>query len=361
MSSTAATRKRTLRYGIVALLAVLGLASTPACAVRYVATRAFYQAELLARREPVDKILAEGTLSAGQEQRLRIFAEVKAFGASVGLSATHNYDTYARTWDRTIWNLSATPALSFAPKTWWFPIVGTVPYLGYFNAADAHTQRVRLEAQGYEVYMRTVAAYSTLGWFRDPILPAMLRWDEPQIAETVSHELAHATLWIPGSVAFNESFASVVGIEIGDQFLVHKYGKDSAEVAAAHDADHDWLVFRELLDTLYKELDAVYVSTAPDGEKSRLKTELYASMADRVLASELRNKTRYLDVVRVQSWNNARLMQFRTYHTGEAAFQALMERHDHDVAAFIDDVRRITAGADDPFAALQASTVVQKF
>lgn len=362
-------RKRVLRYGIVSFLILGALAAFPGCGVRYVAVSAYYQLEMLARAEPVEKILAEGNLSAGEDQRLRIFAEVKSFGATLGLSATHNYDNFARSWPYTIWNLSATPPLSFTPKTWWFPIVGTVPYLGYFNAEEAHTQRVRLEAEGYEVYMRTVGAYSTLGWFRDPILPAMMRWDEAQIAETVSHELAHATLWIPGSVAFNESFASVVGVEAGDQFLVHKYGSDAAEVTAARDADHDWLIFRSILDALYVDLDKVYVSDATDVEKLKQKGELYASMADRVRASEIRNKTRYLDVVRIQSWNNARLMQFRTYNSGEADFNALMAHHQHNVAAFIKDVRRITAGQSDPFAALhthveslrQAPTGVQKF
>lgn len=362
-------RKRRLSYAIVSFLILATVVATPGCGVRYVAVSAYYQMEMLARAEPVETILAEGSLSAGEEQRLRIFAEVKAFGATLGLSATHNYDNFARSWPHTIWNLSATPPLSFTPKTWWFPIVGTVPYLGYFNAEEAHTQRVRLEAGGYEVYMRTVGAYSTLGWFRDPILPAMMRWDEPQIAETVSHELAHATLWIPGSVAFNESFASIVGVEAGDQFLVYKYGPDGPEVAAAREADHDWLVFRSILDGLYVDLDQLYGSSVPDDEKLKQKAELYASMADRVRSSEIRNKTRYLDVVRVQSWNNARLMQFRTYNSGEADFKALMAHHQQNVLAFIQDVRRITAGQADPFAALhvavqglgQPATGVQKF
>lgn len=351
-----ATRPRHVAFAVAAVLAAL--TTLPSCGVRYVAVSAYYQAEMLARGEPVDELLASGQLSAGEEQRLRLFAEVKEFGRGIGLEATENYSTYARSWPYTIYNLSACPPLSFTPKTWWFPIVGTVPYLGYFQPHHVATARVQLEADGYEVYSRVVNAYSTLGWFEDPILPAMLTWTEPQVAETVLHELAHATLWIPGSVAFNESFASVVGNEAGERFLAEKYGADSKELADAREADRDWLLFQAILQALYAELDAVYTSSRPDVEKLEAKAALYASMDDRVLASEIRQKPRYLQVVRTQVWNNPRLMQFRTYNTGEAEFQALMERSNHDILVFIEEVRRLTRGADDPFAALRAAVTV---
>ncbi|MBM4367138.1 MAG: aminopeptidase [Deltaproteobacteria bacterium] len=349
-------RARRLGFLLAAGLAAATL--LPSCGARYVVVSAVYQAEMLARREPVDDLLASGTLSAGEEQRLRLFQEVKAFGRDIGLSATDNYSGYSRTWTRTIWNVSACPPLSFEPRTWWFPIVGTVPYLGYFSNEEAHTARVRLQAEGYEVHMRVVNAYSTLGWFKDPILPAMMSWTEPQVAETVLHELAHATLWIPGSVAFNESFANVVGQAAGDQFLVHKYGQDSAELALAREADADWLAFRAILQGLYAELDAVYTGSLPETEKSRRKEELYASLDDRVLASPISNKARYLQVVRTQAWNNPRLMQFRTYNSGEEEFAALMAACDGDILTFITRVREITRGQHDPFAALRAAVTV---
>ena len=349
------TTRRWRRFflGVLVGLAPLFL---PSCGVRYVASSARYQAELLLRREPVAEVLASGALSAGQEQRLRLFAEVKAFGATLGLSSTDNYETLARTWDRHIWNLSACPPLSFRSRTWWFPIVGTVPYLGFFRDEDVATWRVRLEAAGDEVSVREVGAYSTLGWFRDPILPSMLTWDEPRIAETVSHELAHATLWIPGSVNFNESFANVVGQAAGDRFLVHKYGEGSAEVQAARDGDHDWTVFQGLLSQLYDDLQAVYSDVSlDDATKSAKKALLYASLSDRVLASEIRQKPRWLTIVRTQTWNNARLAQFRTYNSGEADFAALLAQETGDLARFIVRVREVTRGADDPFAALAAA------
>lgn len=346
---------RRARQGVfLAVVAGVGLSALPSCGVRYVASSAVHQVDLLARAEPVAVSLASGHLSAGQEQRLALFAEVKAFGATIGLAATDNYSTYARTWDRRIWNVAACPPLSFTPRTWWFPIVGTVPYLGYFSDEEMNTARVRLEAAGDEVAVREVGAYSTLGWFRDPILPAMLTWDEPRIAGTVSHELAHATLWIPGSVDFNETFASVVGDAAGDLFLVRKYGADSPEVRAARDANLDWNEFQRVIGGLYADLDAVYRDPALTDEAKRLrKAELYDSFDDRVLAAPLRQKPRWLQMVRTQRWNNPRLSQFHTYNTGEAEFLTILAAEGGDIRAFIERIRTITRGARDPFAALR--------
>lgn len=333
-------------------VALLTAGLNAGCGVHYVVSSAAYQAELLTSGEPVEAVLAGGALSVGEEQRLRLFAEVKAFGARIGLSATHNYDRYAVRWHRRIWNLSAAPPLSLAPRTWWFPIVGRVPYLGFFTDEAVGAWRTRLEGEGQEVHVREVGAYSTLGWFRDPVLPAMLRWNEPRIAETVCHELAHATLWIPGSVSFNESFASVVGEAAGDRFLVEKYGPDSAVVRAARDANHDSDVFTGLLVALARELEAVYGGAGTEPDRLAAKAALLAAFPDRVAAADLRDRESWVRYARAQTWNNARLSQFRTYNTGHAAFLAILDRHHGDLAAFIEDIRARTRGARDPFATL---------
>jgi predicted aminopeptidase len=334
---------------------VLSLGSSSGCGLHYVASSAGYQAELLASGAPVEVVLASGVLSVGEEQRLRLFAEVKAFGARAGLSSSHNYDRYAIRWHRTIWNLSAAPPYALAPKTWWFPIVGRVPYLGFFTDTEVLRWREQLEGEGYEVYVREVGAYSTLGWFRDPVLPAMLRWDEARIAETVCHELAHATLWIPGSVAFNESFASVVGVTARDHYLAEKYGPDSIERREAADAEHDGALFSALLAELAGELDALYQRPGVgDDERAAAKSATLAAFPDRVAAGDFRKPERWARYAASQTWNNARLSQFRTYHTGHQDFLALLDASGGDLPPFIDAVRLRTRGAADPFAAIAA-------
>lgn len=342
--------------------ALLGVTFLPSCNVGYILRSGYYQAELLASREPIEEVLADGRVSAGEEQRLRMIPEIKAYGRGLGLHATDNYDTLAVGWNRTIWNLAACGELSFEPRTWWFPVVGRVPYLGFFDQDDAMFRKAALEEEGWEVHIRTAGAYSTLGWFRDPVLPGMLRWSEADLAEVVFHELAHATLWIPGSVDFNESFANFVGEAAVRHYLVDRFGPEGAPVLAYDRLDRDSLRFEALLHGLYKDLDSVYTDPAltPDQKRSR-KQALYASMTERVLASDIEDKDRWLGHLRRSPWNNARLMQFRTYNSNEDAFKVVYDRADGELARFIASIDEITRDKPDPFVALQsaATAVVQ--
>ena len=172
----------------------LALLLTQTGCLAYLSKAAYFQAELLAGREPLDDVLTSGDLTPTQADRLRLVPDIKAFGESIGLADTDNYDTVNLGWQRGIYTVTAAPPLSFEAKTWWFPIVGGVPYIGFFRDSDARKRADRVAAKGYETHIGRASAYSTLGFFRDPVLPGMLDWDEARLAETVLHELAHATL-----------------------------------------------------------------------------------------------------------------------------------------------------------------------
>ena len=338
--------------GLASAAAAVAIATIPGCGVAYVLRSGWYQAELLAAREPLGEVLASDALSVGARQRLLLVPELKAYGATLGLSATDNYDTVAVGWDRTIWNVSACDPLAFQPVTWWFPIVGRVPYLGFFTDTDAREREADLRASGYDVYVRTAGAYSTLGWFRDPILPGMLRWSEAQLAETVFHELAHATLWVPGSVAFNESFASFVGEVGARRWLVDRYGEASTEVASYDREDRDMRRYEALLHEVYRDLDTIFADTGrPEAERLAAKRAVFESIPDRILASDIEDRASWATYARRSEWNNARLVQFKVYNSGEDDFAALYARHP-DLPSFIDALRRITRGAPDARSAL---------
>jgi len=341
-------------------LCILLLPWLAGCGIPYVAGSAYHQAELMLARRPVERVLAREPLSVGQEQRLRLIGELKRYGREIGLSATDNYDTVSLHWSRTIWNVSACAPLAFEPETWRFPIVGTVPYLGYFTDADATRMVDRLKARGLDVHRRTAGAYSTLGWFRDPVLPSMLLWSEAELAETVFHELAHATLWVPGSVAFNESFASVVGEEAARDWLADRYGSESPELAAFERDDRDWRRFEAILHGMYKDLDTIYQDPArSDAEKLEEKARIYAGLADRVRASDMEDPQRYVRAATRSPWNNARLMQFKAYNTSDELFARALANAGGDLRVFIDEVRTATRGSRDPFVALAAHTGVK--
>jgi len=345
-----------LLLGIGAILVAL-LALSPDTAVGYLARQGFFQVDLLAGRVPLEQARASGRYSEAQMARLEWIREIQAFGDDLGLASGKSYTTINPSWDRTIYNVSACPRLALRPVRWRFPIAGRVPYLGFFRKADALRRRDLLEAQGYDVYVRKAGAYSTLGWFSDPVLPQMLEWPEGTLANTLLHERVHATLWIPGSVRFNESFANFVGNEAQLRYLIHRYGEGAPEVQEELRRREDRERFRKLLQEVYAGLDALYRDPErTPGEKFRDKALVLAAIPTRVAALHLHHQDRTMEAVRRSPWNNARLVQFRTYHTSHEQFAALLDQEGGDLMAFIARVGAICRGSDDPYAALAAAT-----
>ena len=330
----------------------------PGCKVGYLISSGYYQAELLHSREPVQELREQELLNQAQLQRLDLIADVKAFGAEIGLSATDNYETLAWKWERTIWNVTGCEPLAFTPKTWWFPIVGRFPYLGYFREQDARKLEGQLLDDGLDVYVRTAGAYSTLGWFKDPILPDMLTWDDYRLADTVLHELAHATLWVPGSVQFNESYANFVGEVAAMRYLQARRGHHDPALLSAIQRKQDRSIFRDVLHETYGELDALYTNPAlTDEAKLAQKAEILGTgLSEKVKSAPLNNQEAFLTYVEKDAWNNARLVQFKTYNTDEQVFAALLAEQDGDLLAFIQSVEELTADADDPALALRQAT-----
>ena len=339
--------------GLIAALLGLSLL-TPGCRVGYVIKSAWFQAELLASRQRVDRVRARGGLTGAQVKSLDLIADVKRYGEEMGLSPTHNYDSVALNWKREIWNVTGCDPISFQPRTWWFPIVGRVPYLGYFREQDATRMIDRMKGDGLDVYMRTAGAYSTLGWFRDPILMPMLEWSTYDLADTVLHELAHATLWVPGSVGFNESFASFVGEEAAFGYLADRFGPDSAELRLARDDFEDIGRWRDVQFALFQDLDAVYTDPfLSDEEKLRRKSALFEAFPGRVATGGFHRPERFARAAGRGVWNNARLIQFRTYNANRAWFEAILARNDGDLLRFMEDIGRVAREDKDPFVALE--------
>ncbi len=346
---------RTKAMGAGGLLfgGVLVWVAIPGTRANYLIQAAAGQVELLAGRVDVDEAIEQGLFTDDEVARLRMIKPMKEFGKTIGLGHTANYDTINPTWDKQIWNVSGSQELRFRNARWWFPIVGSVPYLGYFDKARAEAQGDRLRDQGYDVMVRKAGAYSTLGWFRDPVLPAMLGWREYELANTVLHELAHATLWLPGSVQFNESFAQFVGNVSSDRYMVDKYGEDSKEVASARGRIADRVILREVLHRVYGDLDTLYKDKSLSSERKRtLKHRILTGIPTRLIGKGLHNEAKYVKWAQRQQWNNARLLQFRTYNRSRDWFEALLEQSGGDLPRFMAQLERITASADDPYEAL---------
>jgi predicted aminopeptidase len=335
-------------------LAVGALAlAWPESPLRYLMFQGYYQATLLAGREPLDAAMASGALTKKQQARLALVPEIKAFGQQIGLSATANYSTINLTWDHTIWNVSACEEFAFEPVTWWFPIVGEVPYLGYFERDDALVRLHQLAGEGYDARMRTAGAYSTLGWFEDPLLVSMLGWSEASLADTILHELTHATVWIPGSVSFNESLANFVGEQAARRYLVDKYGPDGKPVRQLEEREEDRLVYREFMHGVYGELEALYNDPRlTRDEKRREKARIFAALPMRIAQLDLHKRDAYVEQAR-GAWNNAKMMSFKRYNSSDERFDVILDAEGGDLRGFLERIERITRDAEDPAKAVK--------
>jgi len=200
------TRRRLL--GLVVCAVVMS-----GCGVGYLLRAGYAEARVLLGREPIAAMLGRSDVEPGLEARLRLVLAVRRFAAdTLGLRVGDAYATFAAVdGEAPVWVVSAARRDRLEPYTWWYPIVGRLPYRGYFARAQAEAHARALEREGLDVDVRQAAAFSTLGWFADPLLSTTARVAPVPLVETVLHELFHATLFVSGEATFNESAAMFVG------------------------------------------------------------------------------------------------------------------------------------------------------
>lgn len=217
------------------------------------------QMSLLWRAKPISRVLKDDKLDPTLRDGLMLVQDIRAFARDeIGLATSRNYTTFVDIGKGPVsWNLVVCAKDQLSPESWTYPVVGTVPYRGYFQSEQAIAAQEEFQAAGFDTYLRGVSAYSTLGWFPDPILSTMLRYSEADLADLIIHELTHATLWIEGDVTFNESLASFVGEAGALKWLEAKYGADAPVVIQVQDARADAIVFRKFMHGIATQLDTI--------------------------------------------------------------------------------------------------------
>lgn len=339
------------------LSAALLLAAVAAgCSPAYVLEQAGGQIRLLASRRPVDEVLADPATRPAVRERLLLIRETRAWGErEIGLARTDSYETWVDLEGRPLsWLVTACPPDSLRPETWWFPVVGRVPYLGFFSLEDARAERDRLAARGLDVNIRSVPAYSTLGWFSDPVLSTFVEWPAHEAVDTILHETTHATVWIPGGVSINEALADVVGNEGSERFIALRFGPDSAEAVALRRSRDESARFHEFARALHAELKAAYARRLPRAEKLDLKAAILRRA--RVRFSTLRDSFTlpyYRNFDRL-AWNNALVASIAVYREEAGNWRAVLEAAGGGLRAFLEAARAV-AKADDPAGALRAA------
>lgn len=346
--------RRIWRVAFPALAFVVAVASLPSSQADYLLTQAVYQAGMLLAREPNEVVTG---LSSARAQRLALVPEIRAFAVDeLGLARLQSYSTVAVGFDRRMYNVLACQPDRFEPRGRWFPIVGSIPYLGFFRRLDTALEARRLRDAGLDVSVRPVGAYSTLGYFEDPILPPMLDWPEHRLADTLIHESAHATFFLRGQMRFNESFARFVGNEGARRFVEARQCVAPDAYTAAVEGWHDRALLQSLLSSLFMDLETLYVLELPRAETLRHKADLLESARETCEGLPF-HEPRYASYFERVDVNNATLMTYRTYNSGEAGFAAILEACDDDMGCFVATCRGADPG--DPFGWMAALTGVE--
>ena len=293
-------------------------------------TLAFYiqsingQLDVLASRQPLAELTADPRTPEALRQRLKEIEQIRAFAiAELGLPDNGSYRSYAdlkRPF--VLWNVFAAPEFSLTPLQWCFPFAGCVSYRGYFAEEDARQFAQTLTMQGYDVFVGGVAAYSTLGWFADPVLNTMLRWDKGALAKVIFHELAHQKLYIPDDTAFNEAFATAVA-QTGVKRWLAAQG-DSRALTRFKQAEQRDTEFIALVLTARKQLESLYASSLKAAGMRAAKRGIFQDMRRAYEAL----KHRWHGYSGYEAWmanglNNAKIASVVTYHERLAAFKVL--------------------------------------
>lgn len=346
----------------LALGAVTLVASCAGCSPIYVVKAGIAEARILKARQPIHEVLADSSADADTRAKLAWVVQARRFAADdLGIDVGESYTMYTELESDTLaLVLSAAYKDRLAPKTWWFPIVGRVPYKGYFSESAARGELAKLDGEGFDTYLRPTAAFSTLGWFNDPILSSVLRQDDVEVVSTVIHELSHQHLFVPGRVAFNESFATFVGRVGAIDFFCGREGggPDTVKCLRAQARWRDHQRFSAFIGELVDELEAIYgdAGLTVDQKVERRETVFSAALDrfDNEVAPTFESLS--FGGFRNSPLNNATLLSRIRYYDRLADFDALLARHDGDLGAVLAFLKERAGSVDDPFDLLATAT-----
>ncbi|MDR1444460.1 MAG: aminopeptidase [Treponema sp.] len=337
------------------------------CSGCYTLTQGFTLLGYLGRAVPLEKLEEQADNGADEAAKTRRFVErvrdIRRFAMEeLGLKESANYTKYVEL-DRDYLAavVSAAEADSFTRHEWWFPVVGRMPYKGFFKAADARKEREKLQKRGLDVWVRGVDAFSTLGWFKDPLYSYMQDYSDYRLADLLIHELLHATVYLKNQAQFNEELAEFVGTEGARIYIERTYGGESPEYQAPDDSEADNRAYIAYLRGLIAELEELYRGEASREEKLAQKAEIIAR-------SQERFEQDYDTLFKSGSYrgfselpvNNAYLDLYRLYYEGSNFYRDLYEKSGRDLPRYIAAAKTLNSREKDPKGALTAILLLEK-
>lgn len=309
--------------------------------VSYAGGQAYGQLAIIWNARPVEQVLNDSEFADSLKTKLKFIQEVRKYAIdSLGLKDTRNYKTlYDQKGKEIMWVVTASEPFRLKPKEWRFPILGSVPYKGFFDETKALQLKQQLKKEGWDVNVRNPGGWSTLGWFTDPILSKMLERSEGDLASLIIHEMVHATIFVKDSVDFNENLASFIGDRGAEKFLITRYGIASEQYKKFIEEDHDYVKYVDhvlrgttLLDSMYSAMP----ENMPLAEKLILKQNTIRRIVDSMDTLALSSSKKPSLKFKNKLPNNAYFMSFIHYQSGQSELlKEWKEKFNGDLKVYI--------------------------
>jgi predicted aminopeptidase len=341
-------RYRKWLIGLLLLVIVLGVSGCHTLSFYGQAAKGQYQ--IFAHQRSIDDLLAASDTPKPLKNRLELLRELRAFASSeLKLPTDSHYRKYVDVHRPfVVWNVEAAPELSMAPKTWWYPLLGSLEYRGYFSKAGATSYAADLAKEGYDVSVGGVEAYSTLGWFKDPVLNTFIFEDDADLAEIIFHELGHQRLFARGDTDFNEAFATTVGQEGARRWLKTRGDTFGLKGYLAHlDRSSQ---FVHLVMSTRARLEALYGDQRTEEGKIKATVKKDVGQADKLRQQKhlilhemqdeyTRLKANWGGDTEYDGWfahtiNNAHLNSVAAYYDYVPAFEQILAANNGDMEKF---------------------------
>ncbi len=312
------------------------------CQIGYLTKSAYQQAWILSHRQPIEDVLKSKDLSEDERNKLELVLKARNFAKDdLKLNVNKSYKTYVKL-DKpyVVWAVNASEKWKLEHYIWSYPIVGKLPYKGFPNEKDAIEEATSFDSNKYDTHIRGVTAYSTLGWFNDPLLSSMMRYSDYSLVNTIIHESTHATLFIDDHGDFNERLASFVGNKGAEQFYLKYEGSQSKTLEMVKSENEDEIIFSKFISKELKNLEEFYKSNTE--KKESLRQEKFQQIKDRFVTEVKPNlKTKgYLQFEKV-NLNNAKLLLYKTYIEDLNVFDRVFILANSSIPEFIQKMKAL--------------------
>lgn len=339
------SKRRALALLGLALAAFLLLVPRVRAEARFLLRAATEEARILLARQPLAELAADPRTPPARRERFALVLASRDFAADLGLEAKETYTTFSDVGTgNLLYVLTASRRDRLEEYRWWYPVVGSVPYKGFFLREEALAEQRRLEQAGYDTYLRAAGAFSTLGWFNDPLLSTVVDSDRVDLVSTVIHEISHNTLWVPGSVRFNESYANFVGLKGAEVFFLRRGDHEAARLAAA--TWHDERRLGAFYARLARELEALYASGVAGSDLEARRAGIFARARSELSGGFGRSLKVYPGGrLARRKLNNATVIAERIYRTGLDDLERVLTARGGDLRAAVASIERSVRSA----------------